>query len=213
MIGGPDKPEVAKRLGATQLDRTLARRRNRHRASLTHLRVAESKFSARTRKSSLALSRITRFGGRIALALGKQPETRLSKMTVAEAAAFIGRSERTIRRRIRDGQLAPVREGRRMLVPEGQLWQLTARHLSGAAILDTTRASGTRRSSSRTSLRTTGSLRGIVGAWVATVDGEVIVAADSAREVVVWLKEHDRVADSMFRLPLSEQATEGAAPA
>jgi hypothetical protein len=100
-----------------------------------------------------------------------------------------------------------------MLVPEGQLWQLTARHLSGAAILDTTRASGTRRSSSRTSLRTTGSLRGIVGAWVATVDGEVIVAADSAREVVVWLKEHDRVADSMFRLPLSEQATEGAAPA
>ncbi len=161
MIGGPDKPEVAKRLGATQLDRTLARRRNRHRASLTELRVAESKFSARTRKSSLALSRITRFGGRIALALGKQPETRLSKMTVDEAAAFIGRSERTIRRRIRDGQLAPVREGRRMLVPEGQLWQLTARHLSGAAILDTTRASGTRRSSSRTSLRTTGSLRGI----------------------------------------------------
>lgn len=41
MIGVPDKPEVAKRLGATQLDRTLARRRNRHR-DLSELGIGDA---------------------------------------------------------------------------------------------------------------------------------------------------------------------------
>lgn len=208
MIGGEDSVDDQRRLNRKPLDRALAR----HRTSFAQLRAVEAKFGAWAVESSLAVNRITRFGGRIALALREQPDIWNSKMTVSQAATFLGRSERTIRRRISDGQLAAVREGRRTLIPETQLWQLTARHLSAAARPDPTRAAGIRWSPSQTQTRTRRS-RGVVGHWAATVDGEVIVEAETAREVVAWLEEHDRVADSMFRLPLSQQATEGVAPA
>ncbi len=55
-------------------------------------------------------------------------------------------------------------------------------------------------------------LRPFIGLWVAVRDDEVIVAAPSAREVVAWLAQHGQRAQSMFRVPDSEQAITGAAP-
>jgi hypothetical protein len=43
-------------------------------------------------------------------------------------------------------------------------------------------------------------------------DDEVLVAAPSPREVVAWLAEHRQRAQSMFRVPDSDQAISGAAP-
>ncbi len=55
-------------------------------------------------------------------------------------------------------------------------------------------------------------LRPFIGLWVAVRDDEVLVAAPSPKEVVAWLAQHRQRAQSMFRVPDSEQAITGAAP-
>ncbi len=50
------------------------------------------------------------------------------------------------------------------------------------------------------------------GQWVAVKDEQILVAAPTPREVVGWLAQHDRRADSMFRVPEDEIAVEGWAP-
>jgi len=55
-------------------------------------------------------------------------------------------------------------------------------------------------------------LRPFIGLWVAVRDDEVLVAAPSPKEVVAWLAQHRQRAQSMFRVPDSEQAINGAAP-
>ena len=55
-------------------------------------------------------------------------------------------------------------------------------------------------------------LRPLVGQWVAVEDGDVIHAASSPRELVAWLSEHGRRADSVYRVPEDEVAATGLAP-
>lgn len=55
-------------------------------------------------------------------------------------------------------------------------------------------------------------LRPFIGLWVAVRGDEVLVAAPSAKDVVGWLTQHGQRAQSMFRVPDSEQAITGAAP-
>jgi len=55
-------------------------------------------------------------------------------------------------------------------------------------------------------------LRPFVGQWVAVRGDEVLVAAPAPRQVVAWLSEHGQQAQSVFRVPDSEQAVGGAAP-
>jgi hypothetical protein len=55
-------------------------------------------------------------------------------------------------------------------------------------------------------------LRPFIGQWVAVKGDEVLVAADSPREVVSWLARHQQKAESVFRVPESEQVIGGAAP-
>jgi len=55
-------------------------------------------------------------------------------------------------------------------------------------------------------------LRPFIGLWVAVRGDDVLVAAPSAKEVVAWLAKHRQRAQSMFRVPDSEQAITGAAP-
>jgi hypothetical protein len=55
-------------------------------------------------------------------------------------------------------------------------------------------------------------LRPFIGLWVAVRGDEVLVAAPSPKEVVAWLAQHGQRAQSMFRVPESEQAIIGAAP-
>ena len=55
-------------------------------------------------------------------------------------------------------------------------------------------------------------LRPFIGLWVAVRDDEVLVAAPSPKEVVAWLAQHRQGAQSMFRVPGSEQAVTGVAP-
>jgi hypothetical protein len=55
-------------------------------------------------------------------------------------------------------------------------------------------------------------LRPFIGMWVAVRGDEVIVAAPAPKEVVAWLAQHGQRAQSMFRVPDSEQAVTGAAP-
>jgi hypothetical protein len=55
-------------------------------------------------------------------------------------------------------------------------------------------------------------LRPFVGQWVAVRGPEVLVAAPAPRQVVAWLTEHGQQAESVFRVPDSEQAVGGAAP-
>ena len=58
-------------------------------------------------------------------------------------------------------------------------------------------------------------LRPYVGKWVALAGPtEVLVAADSPREVLAWLARHERRAPyGMFRVPVSPAEAEGVAPA
>jgi len=56
-------------------------------------------------------------------------------------------------------------------------------------------------------------LRPFIGQWVAIRGDEVLVAADTPKEVVSWLALHQQQAQSLFRVPGSEQAITGAAPA
>ena len=55
-------------------------------------------------------------------------------------------------------------------------------------------------------------LRPFIGLWVAVRGDEVLVAAPSPKDVVAWLAQHGQRAQSMFRVPDSEQAVTGAAP-
>ena len=55
-------------------------------------------------------------------------------------------------------------------------------------------------------------LRPFIGLWVAVRGDEVLVAAPSPKDVVAWLAQHRERAQSMFRVPESEQAITGAAP-
>ena len=55
-------------------------------------------------------------------------------------------------------------------------------------------------------------LRPFIGLWVAVRGDEVLVAAPSPKDVVAWLARHRQRAQSMFRVPDSEQAATGAAP-
>lgn len=56
-------------------------------------------------------------------------------------------------------------------------------------------------------------LRPFIGQWVAVRGDEVLVAAGTPTAVVSWLTSHGRMADSMFRVPVSEIDADGAAPA
>lgn len=56
-------------------------------------------------------------------------------------------------------------------------------------------------------------LRPYIGQWVAVQDQEVLVAAETAAEVVSWLARHERRADSLFRVPEGDHSIGGAAPA
>jgi hypothetical protein len=55
-------------------------------------------------------------------------------------------------------------------------------------------------------------LRPFRGEWVATKDGELLMAARTPKELVGWLARHGRRADSMFRVPEDELALGGLAP-
>jgi hypothetical protein len=55
-------------------------------------------------------------------------------------------------------------------------------------------------------------LRPFIGLWVAVRGDEVLVAAPSPKDVVAWLAQHGQRAQSMFRVPDSEQPVTGAAP-
>jgi len=55
-------------------------------------------------------------------------------------------------------------------------------------------------------------LRPFIGQWVAVHGDEVLVAADSPKEIVSWLARHQQKAQSVFRVPESEQFIGGAAP-
>lgn len=55
-------------------------------------------------------------------------------------------------------------------------------------------------------------LRPHAGKWVAQKGIEVLVAADTPREVFDWLHRHDVHADGMFKVPERPGETEGAGP-
>jgi hypothetical protein len=55
-------------------------------------------------------------------------------------------------------------------------------------------------------------LRPLSGKWVAIKDDDVIHASESPQELVRWLSQHGRKADSMFRVPEDELAMTGLAP-
>jgi hypothetical protein len=55
-------------------------------------------------------------------------------------------------------------------------------------------------------------LRPFTGLWVAVRGDEVLVAAPAPKDVVAWLAKHGQRAQSMFRVPESDQAIAGAAP-
>lgn len=55
-------------------------------------------------------------------------------------------------------------------------------------------------------------LRPFVGQWVAVRGDEVLVAAHSPKEVVSWLARHQQTAQSVFRVPETEEVISGAAP-
>jgi hypothetical protein len=55
-------------------------------------------------------------------------------------------------------------------------------------------------------------LRPFIGQWVAVRGDEILVAAHSPKEVVSWLARYQQKAQSVFRVPESENAISGAAP-
>lgn len=58
----------------------------------------------------------------------------------------------------------------------------------------------------------TEALRPFIGRWVAIRGDEVLVAGDSLEEIIDWLNQHQVRAQSMFRVPRSEEEIEGTAP-
>jgi hypothetical protein len=55
-------------------------------------------------------------------------------------------------------------------------------------------------------------LRPFIGQWAAVRGNEVLVAARSPEHVVSWLAHHQQEAQSVLRVPESENAISGAAP-
>jgi hypothetical protein len=55
-------------------------------------------------------------------------------------------------------------------------------------------------------------LRPFIGQWVAVRGDDVLVAAGSPKEVVSWLARYQQQAQSVFRVPESEQSASGVAP-
>jgi hypothetical protein len=55
-------------------------------------------------------------------------------------------------------------------------------------------------------------LAALPGQWVAIKDDELLVAASTPQELVSWLAQYNRRADSMFRVPEDELAAGGLAP-
>src|ERR1700760_2499560 len=55
-------------------------------------------------------------------------------------------------------------------------------------------------------------LRPFIGQWVAVRGDEVLVAADSPKDVVAWLARHQQQAQSVFRVPESDEVADGAGP-
>ncbi len=113
----------------------------------------------------------------------------------------------------------------RLGFPAGRSGQTSARRFAGgAAGASTARRSGTRRGRRSISANErvaepapeavplVDALRPFVGEWVAVRGDDVLVAASAPRHVVAWLTEHGQQADSVFRVPDSEQAIGGAAP-
>ncbi|MGQ0743587.1 MAG: hypothetical protein ACT4OS_04470 [Acidimicrobiales bacterium] len=47
------------------------------------------------------------------------------------------------------------------------------------------------------------------GRWVALLDGRVLVSADQPQQVLGWLRQHDQVAETMFRVPMDPAADTG----
>jgi hypothetical protein len=104
---------------------------------------------------------------------------------------------------------------RRLGFPAGRLSQTSARRAQ------TNRASGPRRVRQvheqapdpvAEPATLADALRPFIGQWVAIRGVEVLVAADRPSDVVAWLTTHGQRAQSVFRVPDSEQAVGGAAP-
>lgn len=55
-------------------------------------------------------------------------------------------------------------------------------------------------------------LRPFIGKWVAQRGLEVLVAADTPRDVFAWLERHNQRAEVMFRVPLNEAEASGVSP-
>ena len=199
--------------GLSQLARALAggRASDRAAAVVAHLREFQPRLTSRSVDQSAALRRLGRSRGPIVSALKGLTLRDSQTLTIAEAATWLGRSRTTIRRRIRKGDLDAIRHGRTLFVRGDQLWQLRTQGLAvplGAR--ESWTASGKR--PNKAEGRKQQATGGEVGQWVATVDGEIVVAADTAKEVVAWLTEEDKTADSLYRLPARSRALEGAAP-
>jgi hypothetical protein len=73
-------------------------------------------------------------------------------------------------------------------------------------------SSAPRRARTMRARPTAETLEPFIGQWVATKEGEVLVAAPEPRAVVGWLAEHRQRADSMFRVPSDELQASGLAP-
>jgi hypothetical protein len=73
-------------------------------------------------------------------------------------------------------------------------------------------AAGTRRPHGPHALMRAEELRPYIGQWVATAGDDVLVAAANPAEVVEWLAEHGKTADSMFRVPGNDAEAGGVAP-
>jgi hypothetical protein len=55
-------------------------------------------------------------------------------------------------------------------------------------------------------------LRPHMGKWIAQRGLEVLVTADTPQDVLAWLERHDQHADTIFRVPVRPEESEGAAP-
>lgn len=55
-------------------------------------------------------------------------------------------------------------------------------------------------------------LRPFIGQWVALKDDEVLVGAREPGDVVAWLAEYGKQADTIFRVPEGEEAVGGSGP-
>ena len=98
----------------------------------------------------------------------------------------------------------------RLGFPAGRTTSPRVRHAGGAAAAASSRSADGQATERPQPL--VEALRPFIGLWVAVRGDEVLVAAPSPKEVVAWLARHRQRAQSMFRVPDSEQAVTGAAP-